>query len=97
LPSSWPAPVAPRGPHWFTRARREGVVTYTYKKDRGGPMFSGFRNDALGMMAHKCPSGYTILREGETRGYSMVSATTEGTGEVTTHRRWGLQFQCKAS
>ena len=73
-----------------------GVVTYPYKEDRGGPMFSGFRKDALGIMANKCPSGYAIVREGETRGYSMVSATTEGTGDVTTHRRWGLQFRCKA-
>ena len=74
-----------------------GVVTYPYKGDRGGPMFSGFRKDALVIMADKCPSGYTILREGETRGYSMLSGTTEGTGDFTTHRRWGLQFRCKST
>lgn len=74
-----------------------GVVTYPYKEDRGGPMFSGFRKEALEIVANKCPPGYTILREGETRGYSMVSGTTEGTGDFTTHRRWGLQFRCKAT
>lgn len=74
-----------------------GVVTYPYKEERGGQMFSGFRKGALGVMANKCPSGYTILREGETRGYSMVSGTTEGTGDLTTHRRWGLQFRCKST
>ncbi len=74
-----------------------GVVTYPYKEDRGGPMFSSFRKDALGVMANKCPSGYAILREGETRQRSMVSATTEGSGEITAYRRWGLQFRCKVT
>lgn len=73
-----------------------GVVTYAYEQDSGGPMLSGLRKDALGVMTNKCPSGDAILRESETRGYSLVSATTEGRGEVTTHRRWGLQFQCNA-
>src|SRR5881409_1223668 len=44
-----------------------GVVTYPYKEDRGGPMFSGFRKEAVGVMANKCPSGYTIQRRRDTR------------------------------
>ena len=74
-----------------------GVVTFPYKEDRGGPIFSGYRKGALEVMASKCPSGYAILREGETQLYNMVSATTEGSGDFTTYRRWGLEFRCKGA
>jgi len=73
-----------------------GVVTYLFAEERGGAMFSPFRSQALEVMSNKCPSGYAILREGETRGCRMVSGTTEGTGELTTQRRWAMQFLCKA-
>jgi hypothetical protein len=45
-----------------------GVVTYLYKDDRGGPTGSRYRNDAIEIMKLKCPHGYIVVKEGETRG-----------------------------
>ena len=74
-----------------------GVVTYPYKEERGGAMFSRFRGEAIEVMKKKCPSGYIVLTEGETRGYESVSGTTEGTEDDTKRRRWGLKFRCKGA
>jgi hypothetical protein len=74
-----------------------GVVTYPYKEDRGGAMFSRFRGEAIEAMKKKCPSGYTVLAEGETRGYESVAGTTEGMEDNTKRRRWGLKFRCKGA
>lgn len=41
-----------------------GIVTYLFKEDRGGPMGSPHRMDALKRIEGKCPSGYTILKDG---------------------------------
>jgi|SoiMethySBSTD1v2_1073268.scaffolds.fasta_scaffold3299000_1 hypothetical protein len=71
-----------------------GVVTYLYKEDRGGPMGSPHRKDALKVMATKCPSGYNIVKDGQVQGYSSMSSVEGGEGEEVT-RRWGVQFQCK--
>ena len=72
-----------------------GVVAYLYKDDRGGPVGSPYRKEALALMSKKCPSGYTVLKEGEMLGYSSLSSKEGSEGEVT-GRRWGLQFRCKA-
>jgi hypothetical protein len=71
-----------------------GVVTYLFKEDRGGPMGSPHRREALKVMEKKCPSGYTVLKEGEVQGYGSMSSTEGQEGEVT-GRRWGIQFRCK--
>jgi hypothetical protein len=71
-----------------------GVMTYLYKEDRGGPMGSPHRIDALKRIEEKCPSGYTILNDGEVRGYSSMSSVEGAEGEVS-GRRWGIQFRCK--
>ena len=42
-----------------------GIVTYLFKEDRGGPMGSPHRKDALKVIEKKCPSGYTVLKDGE--------------------------------
>ncbi len=42
-----------------------GLVTYLFKEDRGGPMGSPHRKDAVRMMEKKCPSGYSVLKDGE--------------------------------
>jgi hypothetical protein len=74
-----------------------GVVTYLYKEGRGGPMGSRYRKDALKTIEKKCPSGYTVLNEGEMRGgYSSVSSLEGSDGEDSS-RRWGLKFQCKGT
>lgn len=72
-----------------------GVVTYIFKEDRGGAMFSSYRGEALKLIERKCPSGYTIVTEGEARGYKSVSGAVGGTEDETKHRRWGIQFRCK--
>ncbi len=71
-----------------------GVVTYLFKEDRGGPMGSPHRREALKVMEKKCLSGYTVLKEGEVQGYGSMSSTEGQEGEVT-GRRWGIQFRCK--
>jgi len=73
---------------------RGGVVTYIFKEDRGGPMGSPHRKAALKLIDEKCPSGYTVVRDGEMRGYGSMSSVEGQEGEVT-GRRWGIQFRCK--
>jgi len=70
-----------------------GVVAYLYKEDRGGPTGSRYRSNAIEIMKLKCPQGYTVVKEGETRGLSGVSSV-EGT-EDESSRRWAFQFRCK--
>jgi len=71
-----------------------GVVTYLYKEDRGGPMGSRYRKEALQVIDKKCPAGYVVMRDGEVKGTRMVSAQ-EGQTDEDTGRRWGIQFRCK--
>ena len=70
------------------------MVTYLFKEDRGGPMGSPHRRDALKLIEGKCPSGYIVLKDGEVQGYSSMSGMEGAEGEVS-GRRWGIQFQCK--
>ena len=74
-----------------------GVVTYLFKEDRGGPMGSPHRRDALKLIEGKCPSGYTVLKDGEVQGYSSMSSVegAEGAEGEVSGRRWGIQFRCK--
>jgi hypothetical protein len=71
-----------------------GVVTYLFKEDRGGPMGSPHRREALKLIEKKCPSGYTVLKDGEVQGYSSLSSAEGSEGDVI-GRRWGIQFRCK--
>ena len=71
-----------------------GIMTYLFKEDRGGPMGSPYRMDALKRIEGKCPGGYTILKDGEVQGYSSMSSVEGAEGEIT-GRRWGIQFECK--
>ena len=71
-----------------------GVVTYLFKEDRGGPMGSPHRREALKVMERKCPSGYTVIKDGEVQGYGSMSSVEGQEGEVS-GRRWGIQFRCK--
>lgn len=71
-----------------------GVVTYLFKEDRGGPMGSPHRKKALQVIDKKCPAGYTVVRDGEVKGYAGMSSAEGQEGEVT-GRRWGIQFRCK--
>lgn len=73
-----------------------GVVTYSYKQDRGGPMSSPYRKQALDLMQAKCGGGSRLLREGEVRGYTSAGmGTIEGTEDEERGRRWGIRFECK--
>jgi hypothetical protein len=71
-----------------------GVMTYLFKEDRGGPMGSPYRQDALKRIEEKCPAGYIVLRDGEVQGYSSMSSVGGAEGEVS-GRRWGIEFRCK--
>jgi hypothetical protein len=71
-----------------------GVVTYLFKEDRGGPMGSPHRREAVKLIEKKCPSGYTVLKDGEVQGYSSLSSAEGSEGDVI-GRRWGIQFRCK--
>jgi hypothetical protein len=71
-----------------------GVVTYLFKEDRGGPMGSPHRKTAFKLIDEKCPRGYTVVRDGEMRGYGSMSSVEGQEGEIT-GRHWGIQFRCK--
>jgi hypothetical protein len=71
-----------------------GVVTYLFEEDRGGPMGSAHRRDAFKVIEERCPSGYSILKDGEVQGYSSMSSVQGAEGEAS-GRRWGIQFRCK--
>ncbi len=73
-----------------------GVMTYSYKEDRGGSMGSEFRKPALDAIQTKCGKGWRILREGEVKGYTSAGmGIIEGTEDESRGRRWGIQFECK--
>lgn len=75
-----------------------GVMTYSYKEDRGGPMGSPYRKPALDAIEDKCGKGSRILREGEVKGYtSSGMGMIEGTEDEARGRRWGIQFECKGA
>jgi hypothetical protein len=74
-----------------------GVVTYSFKQDRGGPMGSPYRKDALERIQTKCQNGSRLVREGEVRGYTSAGLGIEGTEDEERGRRWGIQFQCTPS
>lgn len=75
-----------------------GIMTYSYKEDRGGPMGSVYRKPALEAIQAKCGTGWRMIREGEVKGYTSAGmGIIEGTEDESRGRRWGIQFECKAS
>lgn len=77
---------------------RGGVMTYSYKEDRGGPMGSVYRKPALDEIQAKCGNGWRVIREGEVKGYTSAGmGIVEGTEDESRGRRWGIQFECKSS
>ncbi|MBS0179763.1 MAG: hypothetical protein JSR20_13485 [Nitrospira sp.] len=73
-----------------------GVMTYSYKEDRGGPMGSPYRKPALDEIQAKCGKGWRMIREGEVKGYTSAGmGIIEGTEDESRGRRWGIQFECK--
>ncbi|GMV51178.1 MAG: hypothetical protein NBKEAIPA_00918 [Nitrospirae bacterium] len=71
-----------------------GVVVYPYRAEQGR-LLSSFRKEAIHLMEQKCPSGYTTVREGETKGRLRQASPIAGSSDVVEERRWGIQFQCK--
>ena len=72
-----------------------GVVTYLYKDERGGPMGSPYRREALKVMAEKCPASCHGGKDGQVQSDSRGSRGGGAEGEEGT-RRWGIQFECKS-
>ncbi|MFO0731522.1 MAG: hypothetical protein U0231_07055 [Nitrospiraceae bacterium] len=58
-------------------------------------MLSSFRKEAMAIIEGKCPRGYTIVREGETKGRLRQASPIGGANDIVEERRWGIQFQCK--
>lgn len=74
-----------------------GVVSYVFKQERGGPIGSQYRKQALNLIEAKCGAGSRIIREGEVKGYTSAGmGIIEGTEDEERGRRWGVQFECKA-
>jgi hypothetical protein len=71
-----------------------GVVTYLFKEDRGGPMGSLHRKEALSVIDKKCPAGYIVVKDGAVKSIPIMSGLEGQAGEAT-GRRWGIQFRCK--
>jgi hypothetical protein len=71
-----------------------GVVVYPYRTEQG-TLLSAFRKEAVQLIEQKCPGGYTIVREGETKGRLRQASPLAGSNDVVEERRWGIQFQCK--
>ncbi len=72
-----------------------GIVTYSFKNERGGPLLSPYRKRAFELMEKKCPQGYRLVREGEAQGYGSGPGIQEGMEDEPIGRRWGIQFECK--
>jgi hypothetical protein len=70
-----------------------GIVVYPYKGDNS--LVSAFRGEALDLMQKKCPKGYTVLKEGQTRSLRRVAQDATGGTEVHEMNRWAIKFQCK--
>lgn len=73
-----------------------GVVTYLFKEDRGGPMGSPHRKEALNFIDKRCPAGYTVVRDGEVKSSPIMSGLEGQAGEES-GRRWGIQFRCNGA
>lgn len=69
-----------------------GVVVYPYKGDNA--LTSTFRGDALKMIQKKCPKGYIILKEGQTKSLQRVHENAGGS-ETIELKRWAIKFACK--
>ena len=71
-----------------------GNVGYPFNSGQGH-LVSPFRRDALHLIAQRCGSQYTIVREGEAKGRSRIAGGMGGAEDVIHERRWGIQFECK--
>ena len=71
-----------------------GVVTYLYKDERGGPMGSPYRREALKVMAEQCPAGYHVVKDGQGHSYSSGVRGGGGAGGGGT-RGWGGSVGCR--
>lgn len=69
-----------------------GVVVYPYKGDNA--LTSTFRGEALDMMQKKCPNGYTVLKEGQTKSLRRVHESAGGS-EAVELKRWAIKFECR--
>ena len=75
-----------------------GIVTYSFKQDRGGYLASPYRKQAQDLIKAKCGTGYRTVREGEAQGYTSAGmGTMEGTEDEVRGRRWAIQFECETA
>jgi hypothetical protein len=76
-----------------------GTVLYLYTNDQE-VLASAGRRDALRLLEKKCPTGYTISREGR---ISLIDKAVDKAwmgqvsrdGQPSREKRWAIQFVCK--
>lgn len=67
------------------------VYPFLYEQD---VLSSSSRRDALQLLAKKCPSGYRIVREGETARINQA-IDKAWNGQISSEKLWTIQFTCK--
>ena len=72
-----------------------GIVTYSYREEKGGHLFSPYRKQAFDVISNKCTKGYKIVREGAAQGHRRVGGAVDGAEDESKGLRWGIQFECK--
>jgi hypothetical protein len=78
---------------------RGGTVLYSYVEEQDVLHSSG-RSDALRLLEEKCPTGYTISREGRVPLIDKAvdrawMGQVSRDGVASREKRWGIQFECK--
>ena len=55
-----------------------GIIAYSFKDERGGPMFSPDRSPALGLMQATCPQGDRVSRKQRRGSAAMCRGCKKG-------------------
>ena len=76
-----------------------GTVIYAYFEEQDVLTSSG-RRDALRLLDEKCPTGYSISREGQIAQVDKAvdrawMGQLSRDGQPNREKRWALQFVCK--
>jgi hypothetical protein len=70
-----------------------GVVAYSFQ-DEADVLTSRDRTAAVRLITQKCPTGYTVTREGE---LSKINRNVDRAwnGQMGSDRVWAIEFRCR--